>query len=711
MAPPINRPPSSVLLCSLGASWAVIPEVLGWLAPGVVDLYAHHPDKAQLDALREKQGLIAPEELWICTTGGDTANRSLTRLQTWWQALAMPLPLRIWVAEGTDQLASQAECLHLRELILRTALLASDTLAPGGQLVVSLAGGRKTMSADMQEAGALFGARAWLHVVGPEPMPEALRKAEIGLFAEPLPPDLALAVMPLIAGTGTRSELLDVLLDGKRVTSARFLLPLPPSGQTCSWALPDDGASLHLELADRQREGSQLLGNYIAEVSRQDHYENWRSLYRLAPARIEQLRQTQLDNRHAAWLAHLPKADLHRHLGGCLHIAAQRTVAQAIWDSTDPQDQHAAAEKIAELLRRPEPWQWNWPLGLQGPQRAVLCAGLLLTASPELIERQLRGVTEPRIALKSQPHGFSAYERPGELTGSAQLSHPTAIKPYAQALMTQAREEGLSYLELRGSPHKYRPDAPGDFVAELEQALAAAGAQTRGYDPANDNPRVGLIWILDRRQRELMESVIAQAVDARASHEGFLLGLDLAGDEGTDKPEALAPAFAPAFAACMPITIHAGEGELAENIWQAAYHLHADRIGHGLTLTDHPQLAQRFRDRSIALELCPTSNREVVGFRDPSIAESDALATYPLRALMNAGLPLCLCTDNPGISRTTLANEYLVAARMMGGMSLWEVLALVRQSFLHTMTSAVERDTLLKACEARVLNAVIGLEA
>ena len=62
----------------------------------------------------------------------------------------------------------------------------------------------------------------------------------------------------------------------------------------------------------------------------------------------------------------------------------------------------------------------------------------------------------------------------------------------------------------------------------------------------------------------------------------------------------------------------AGEGESPENIWQAAYHLHADRIGHGLTLTANPQLAARFRDRGICLELCPSSNREVVGFADPA---------------------------------------------------------------------------------------------
>jgi adenosine deaminase len=160
----------NILLCTLGASWAVIPEVLGWLAPGVVDLYANHPQKAQLDALREQHSLRAPTELWVCTTQGSQTQDSLEQLHQWWFTLGLPMPLRIWAAQGTDQLATQAECAHIRELTLRVALLASERCTAGGQLVLSLAGGRKTMSADLQTAGNLFGAAACLHVVGPDPM-------------------------------------------------------------------------------------------------------------------------------------------------------------------------------------------------------------------------------------------------------------------------------------------------------------------------------------------------------------------------------------------------------------------------------------------------------------------------------------------------------------------------------------------------------------
>jgi adenosine deaminase len=326
------------------------------------------------------------------------------------------------------------------------------------------------------------------------------------------------------------------------------------------------------------------------------------------------------------------------------------------------------------------------------------------------LHHNLFTVTEPRVGLKKSPKGFAAYERPGELSGSALLSHPAAIDAYAKAIVEQARAEGLWYLELRGSPHKYREDAPGQFLLELRRALKQAGAviatpaePAANDDDANTAPRIGFIWILDRRHPDKMQRTIEQAVQAQKQLAGFLLGLDLAGDEGTNSPDKLAPAFISAFAECLPITIHAGEGESAENIWQAAYHLHADRIGHGLTLAQHPALLARFRDRGICLELCPTSNREVVGFKDPLAPESAHCPAYPLRQFLKHGLPITLCTDNPGISRTTLADEYLAAARMCEqGLSQWETLALIRQSFVHAFLPSAEREALLKLADQEI---------
>lgn len=729
-APPSSAPTSqpnskNILLCTLGASWAVIPEIFGWLAPDVLDLYARHPHRAHLDALRQQHGLQAPNELWICTTEGTQTQHSLAYLRDWWSKLAAPMPLRTWTAAGTDQLANQAECDHIRELTLRVVLLASEQVG-AGQLVLSLAGGRKTMSADLQSAGTLFGAHAWLHVVSPEPSPGMLfartiteRAAQPALFAAPLVAELAQALTPLVAGAGQRNELLDIELDGRRVTSAAFPLPMAEPGCPYTWALPDDAStssgSLHQDLMRRQRESSQLLGNFMAQLAQGEHHENWRSLYRLPPAQISALRATQLGPQHHDWLTQLPKADLHRHLGGCLSLTDQRAVAHAIAASVPGQTERQPTNRVRELLSKTE-WPWDWPQQLHGPNRALDTATLLLRASDTQLRQNLFEVTIPRVALKNHPRGFAAYERPGELSGSALLSHAAAITPYAQAIVQQARAEGLTYLELRGSPQKYRSHDPVGFLTELKQALQQAGAcvqypsqeapatrHTHGTAASSTQPRIGFIWILDRRQRADLPAVVLQAATARQQLPDFLLGLDLAGDEGTSNPANLAPGFLPAFAACMPVTIHAGEGESAENIWQAAYHLHADRIGHGLSLAEHPSLASRFRDRGICLELCPSSNREVVGFADPDFPASNGLTRYPLRQFLDAGLPVTLCTDNPGISHTTLAGEYLAAARMTdGGLTQWESLALMRQAFVHAFVPSVEREILIKQADQHV---------
>ncbi|MCC7083010.1 MAG: hypothetical protein IT530_20275 [Burkholderiales bacterium] len=696
----------NILLCTLGASWPVIPEIFGFVAPNRLDLYVRHPRRTQLDQLRREYALREPDELWICSSEGHQTEASLGHLNAWWQRLGAPLPLRIWTARGTDQLATQAECDHIRELTLRVALRASERTGSDGQLILSLAGGRKTMSADLQWAGTVFGAHALLHVVGPDPLPnEIARDAVPERFSMPLPAHLAEAVAPLVVGQAARNELIDIVVDGRCVDGATH--PVPEAAPHCRWALGDEGCTLTAEIERRQREGGRLLGNFLAALGAADHHENWRSLYRLAPAQIEKLRATALAPHHAEWLTVLPKADLHRHLGGCLDLAQQRAVGRAVWDAQEPGARTAALARVAPLLRDRKQWPWQWPQTLQEGNRAMNCAALLVEASDEQLELNLRDATGTRVALKESVRGFAAYERPGELSGSAILGHAAAVAPYADALVRQARAEGLAYVELRGSPHKYSPEGPADFLRTLRAALVRAGARcgASGACAAGDAdvPRFAFIWILDRRQRGIFNEVIAQAVAARGELEGFLVGLDLAGDEGTHRPEQLAEHFTPAFRECLPITIHAGEGEPAENIWQAAYHLHADRIGHGLTLRDDVRLQRRFRDRGICLELCPSSNREVVGFRDPDFPESLASPPYPLRDFFTAGLPLTLCTDNPGISSTTLAGEYLAAARMTaGGLTQWEALALMRQGFVHAFVSSSERERLLQQAGQRI---------
>ncbi|MBK7051987.1 MAG: hypothetical protein IPH54_15440 [Rhodoferax sp.] len=131
------------------------------------------------------------------------------------------------------------------------------------------------MSADLQSAGTLFG--AWPAARGqPRTSPAALfarteadKAAQPALFAAPLPAELAVAITPLVAGTGKRNELLDIALDGRRVCAAEFALPLATPGNPCAWHLPPQGDTLHAELERRQRRGSPTAGQlYGADCAR-----------------------------------------------------------------------------------------------------------------------------------------------------------------------------------------------------------------------------------------------------------------------------------------------------------------------------------------------------------------------------------------------------------------------------------------------------------
>ncbi len=716
----------NILLCTLGTSWAVIPEAYAFLAPDKLPMYQNHPEQAQLLALKAEYQLQPPDEIWVCTTQGEQTQKSLEQLQQWIVLCPQAPVLRIWQAGQTDQLASQEECGKIRELIVRACLkahqhangdaLVEETNTPGrsdalvakktGQVVLSLAGGRKTMSADMQWAGSLFGCQALLHVISDDSRlrDSILFKPQPAMLAQALTKDLAQLIMPLIAGQTSRSDLLDISVDDAGpIKTEAYPLDLPPATQIALFN--DTGHSLSKELSKREKASSRLFGNFLLEISRSECHENWRSLYRLPPRSIDRLRNTMLTGMDRDWLISLPKADLHRHLGGCLDLDAQRRVAQAIWQSLTPDEQSQALQHSQPLLDTPDwPWQWPEQLNIQGA-RSHNSAALLLHASDAQLRHNLWQATEPRIALKTGHHaGFSAYERPGELTGSALLSHPASIQPYAQALVQQALDEGLAYVELRGSPQKY-----GDGLTFLKNFYYAL-TETLTSLPTGNPPQFRFIIIADRRAREAdLKKTICLAVDAKKLLPGFVVGLDMAGDEQQTKPEDIAHLFIPAFEYCLPVTIHAGEGEQAESIWQAAYHLHADRIGHGLTLNGNANLAQRFRDRNICLELCPTSNREVVGYNDPRFPDSRKYPQYPLLELWKKGLPLTICTDNPGISRTTLADEYLTAAAMIDNqLSQWDVLAMIKQGFVHSFLSGSSKEALLKQVDAQLYQLISG---
>lgn len=144
------------------------------------------------------------------------------------------------------------------------------------------------------------------------------------------------------------------------------------------------------------------------------------------------------------------------------------------------------------------------------------------------------------------------------------------------------------------------------------------------------------------------------------------------------------------------------------SIWEAVYQLSAERIGHGLSLKDDPDLLEKFMERNIAVEMCPSSNFQIVGFHDAFVhAATERLPCYPLKEYLDKGLRVTVNSDNPGISRTDFTNELHMAARLTpGGLSIWDMLRLIKNGFKAAFSGRRRQHEMLLEAEREILELI-----
>ncbi len=144
----------------------------------------------------------------------------------------------------------------------------------------------------------------------------------------------------------------------------------------------------------------------------------------------------------------------------------------------------------------------------------------------------------------------------------------------------------------------------------------------------------------------LNEEVAAEAV--RWIGDG-LTGFDLAGpEEAFPDPLTHARAFEIARDGGLGITVHAGEWGGPAQV-RRALAVDPSRIAHGAAAAADAALMAELVARQVTLDVCPTSNVQASIFA--------SLADFPLRRLLDAGVPLTLSTDDRTVSDLTLRSS------------------------------------------------------
>lgn len=144
-------------------------------------------------------------------------------------------------------------------------------------------------------------------------------------------------------------------------------------------------------------------------------------------------------------------------------------------------------------------------------------------------------------------------------------------------------------------------------------------------------------------------AVTWKVVEAAASHPD-VSGVDVAGPEYLVPLLPHAPAFRAAKDAGLRVTVHAGEADGAENVWQALDELGAERIGHGVKSIRDDALVKRLAADQILLEMCPTSNVHTKAI--------DRIEHHPIEQFRLRDVPISLSTDARTVSGVTMKSEY-----------------------------------------------------
>lgn len=192
--------------------------------------------------------------------------------------------------------------------------------------------------------------------------------------------------------------------------------------------------------------------------------------------------------------------------------------------------------------------------------------------------------------------------------------------------------------------------------AELGPVFAAL---ERARERAEQEFGISLYWIFDAVRHfgpEAAARVFRQAAAMRAEYPS-IIGIGIGGDERQAGADVFRDHYAEARDAGLRLTAHAGESTGPESIW-AAINIGAERIGHGLTAIEDPELMEVLTERQVPIEICITSNVRT-GCCLP-------LTAHPVRSYFDAGLMITLNSDDPAMFASDLESEYALAVNDFG---------------------------------------------
>jgi adenosine deaminase/aminodeoxyfutalosine deaminase len=179
----------------------------------------------------------------------------------------------------------------------------------------------------------------------------------------------------------------------------------------------------------------------------------------------------------------------------------------------------------------------------------------------------------------------------------------------------------------------------------------------RGRERGQRDFGVSLLWIFDAVRHFGPEAAAEVFNLAARLRERNVVGIGIGGDEARGPAEGFRDLYKKAADNGLRLTAHAGETTGPESVW-GALNIGAERIGHGLSAANDPELMEVMAQKQVPLEICITSNLRTGACKE--------MQEHPVKKFFDEGLMITLSTDDPAMFQTSLNKEFEIAQQEFG---------------------------------------------
>ncbi len=232
------------------------------------------------------------------------------------------------------------------------------------------------------------------------------------------------------------------------------------------------------------------------------------------------------------------------------------------------------------------------------------------------------------------------------------------------------RSQGITLLELRNNPMKHNANARLDLDYIIMAMLRGMERALLEYKQL----RAGLIFCMGRDLGFKENSII---IDKAIKYKSRgVVGIDVAGPPAADFHfKDYEPLFKKAREAGLHITVHTGEWQGAEDMWEALKYAEPERFGHGIYAAYDRELMKEIVKRGIVLEVCPMSN-----IATKAVKDADEMK-HILRTLVDNKVKFCINTDWPEVIEGCHLRQQLAMLRDTGMLTEQEIIECNKTAF------------------------------